>query len=96
MPKHALGSGPQGLRRPRFSFFRFTFQTAREPGGSHPRSAGDMNSRRSSLASDELIGSWVTVSSEVLRQARHHAEAVRRAEWGVYIRGPNSCQHDYT
>jgi hypothetical protein len=23
------GSGPQGLRRPRFSFFRFTFQTAR-------------------------------------------------------------------
>jgi hypothetical protein len=29
MPKHALGSGPQGLRRPRFSFFRFTFQTAR-------------------------------------------------------------------
>ena len=23
------GSGPQGLRRPRFSFFRFTCQTAR-------------------------------------------------------------------
>ena len=60
------------------------------------RSAGDVNSRRSRLASDELIGSWVTLKSEVLRQARHHAEAVRRAEWGVYIRGPNSCQHDYT
>lgn len=26
-------SGPQGLRRPRFSFFRFNFQTARKPGG---------------------------------------------------------------
>jgi hypothetical protein len=30
------GSGPQGLRRPRFSFFLFTCQTARGPGG--PRS----------------------------------------------------------
>jgi len=27
------GSGPQGLRRPRFSFFRFTCQTARQPDG---------------------------------------------------------------
>jgi len=26
------GSGPQGLRRPRFSFFRFTCQTARWSG----------------------------------------------------------------
>ena len=25
------GGGPQGLRRPRFSFFRFTCQTARKP-----------------------------------------------------------------
>jgi len=29
------GGGPQGLRRPRFSFFRFTCQTAREPHGPH-------------------------------------------------------------
>jgi hypothetical protein len=29
------GSGPQGLRRPRFSFFRFTCQTARKPCGFH-------------------------------------------------------------
>ena len=28
------GSGPQGPRRPRFSFFRFTFQTARDSGES--------------------------------------------------------------
>jgi len=27
------GSGPQGLRRPRFSFFRFTCQTTRDPEG---------------------------------------------------------------
>jgi hypothetical protein len=27
----AVGDGPQGLRRPRFSFFRFTCQTAEGP-----------------------------------------------------------------
>ncbi len=58
MPKHVWRSGPQGLRRPRFSFFRFTFQTAREPGGSHLRKAGDVNSRRSRLASDKRSEAW--------------------------------------
>jgi hypothetical protein len=29
------GSGPQGLRRPRFSFFRFTCQTARKSEDFH-------------------------------------------------------------
>jgi hypothetical protein len=28
---HDRGHGPQGLRRPRFSFFRFNCQTARDP-----------------------------------------------------------------
>jgi hypothetical protein len=28
---HIRGHGPQGLRRPRFSFFRFNFQTAQDP-----------------------------------------------------------------
>jgi hypothetical protein len=32
----ARESGPQGLRRPRFSFFLFTCQTARGPGGPRP------------------------------------------------------------
>jgi hypothetical protein len=31
------GRGAQGLRRPRFSFFRFTCQTARDQGGPAPR-----------------------------------------------------------
>jgi len=39
-------SGPQGLRRPRFSFFLFTFQTAREPWRSPL--PGQPESRRSS------------------------------------------------
>jgi len=34
------GSGPQGLRRPRFSFFLFTCQTARDHGGPTSRLAG--------------------------------------------------------
>jgi hypothetical protein len=38
-------NGPQGLRRPRFSFFRFTCQTARNRDGSH--STGKPESRRS-------------------------------------------------
>ena len=42
-------SGPQGLRRPRFSFFRFTCQTARKPCGFHfpdtPKSRRNSNLR---------------------------------------------------
>jgi len=33
--------------------------------------------------------------SAMLRKARRHAEAVRRASEGVYIRATFSCQHDY-
>jgi hypothetical protein len=62
------------------------------PGG--PGITQQKSSKHSCLR--RPIGSWVTVSSEVLRKARHHAEAVRRAEWWVYIRGPFGCQHDYT
>jgi hypothetical protein len=34
-------NGPQGLRRPRFSFFRFTCQTARDRGGPTLRKPGE-------------------------------------------------------
>jgi hypothetical protein len=38
--------GPQGLRRPRFSFFRFTCQTARKPCGFHPHGSPDWRTKR--------------------------------------------------
>jgi hypothetical protein len=34
--------------------------------------------------------------SAMLRKARRHARAVRRASEGVYIRATISCQHDYS
>src|SRR4029453_13519876 len=42
------GGGPQGLRRPRFSFFRFTCQTARDQGGPALRSTGEPSKPRAS------------------------------------------------
>jgi hypothetical protein len=49
------GSGPQGLRRPRFSFFRFTCQTARNRDGSvvptpAPKGSGAGDARTSDMA----------------------------------------------
>jgi len=42
------GGGPQGLRRPRFSFFRFTCQTARDQGGPALRWAREPSKPRAS------------------------------------------------
>src|SRR6476646_795413 len=70
------GSGPQGLRRPRFSFFRFTCQTAREPWRSpFPVKPG---SRRSPNLPTE-IGRLVTVSVRSFAGAPSRRKAGRRA-----------------
>src|SRR5438445_1483897 len=58
------GSGPQGLRRPRFSFFLFTCQTARNHGGPVPGSPESIRSPKPPTK----IGSLVTVVSEELRR----------------------------
>src|SRR5439155_22770461 len=66
------GSGPQGLRRPRFSFFLFTCQTARNHGGPVPGSPESIRSPKPPTK----IGSLVTVVSEELR--RHAIAPVRQ------------------
>ena len=84
------GSGPQGLRRPRFSFFRFTCQTARDRGG--PTLSVEPESRRSSRPPTE-IGCLVTVSVRSFEGAPSHRKA-DGAPYGRYIGAPpHRCQH---
>ena len=85
----ARESGPQGLRRPRFSFFRLTCQTARNQGGSCPR----LPEGGRSVTAPDTIGSLITLISEVLRR---RAIAPRRAaHHSVYYIEPArlNCQH---
>jgi hypothetical protein len=56
--------GPQGLRRPRFSFFRFTCQTARDGGSPIPR----RTEGRRSHEPPTVIGSGLASKSEELRR----------------------------
>ena len=59
------------------------------PGPEAPSpETGDSINRRSGPNLRQLIGSLVTISSEVLRKARLHAEAVRRASGGYIFGGP--------
>ena len=78
----ARGRGPQGLRRPRFSFFLFTCQTARDQG----RSRSPVN-RRAVEACGLRSGSeaWSPNISEELRR-RAVAPRRRRAELNLYRR----------
>ena len=81
--------GPQGLRRPRFSFFRFTCQTARNREGPTLRRTGGPSKPYTS-DQDRKLGHRISVRAS---QARHRAER-RTACRGVYIvlrQGP--CQH---
>jgi hypothetical protein len=80
---------PQGLRRPRFSFFRFTYQTARDQGDPTP-----WKTREPSKPKGLRLGSeaWSPSISEELRR-RAVAPRRRRAE-GRYIGAqPGLCQH---
>jgi hypothetical protein len=62
IPKHALGCGPQGLRRPRFSFFRFTFQTARGREAPSPRVGDEKTVEATRLpTTDRKLGSLFQV-----------------------------------
>ena len=69
------GSGPQGLRRPRFSFFRFTCQTARNREVPLP---GTPESPPKPRASD-VIGRRFTLSVSELRRRAIAPESGRRA-----------------
>ena len=80
---HVRG-GPQGLRRPRFSFFRFSCQTARRPCDPPPR-----GNRRAAEAQDFRIGfgCLVTTMSEVLRRRAIAPKPTGAPLWGLYSRG---------
>jgi hypothetical protein len=75
------GSGPQGLRRPRFSFFLFTCQTARGHGRPGPpvyRRAVETPGPR------QTIGSLVTTVSEELRRRAIAPSSGRHARRRLY------------
>jgi hypothetical protein len=79
--------GPQGLRRPRFSFFRFTCQTARQPCGSLSSTGQSLAKSRRSRTPDDFSEVCPHKSEEL--QARHRADSGRRAVWpGLYERHP--------
>ena len=80
------GRGSQGLRRPRFSFFRFTCQTARDQAKPHSptkRRAVEVKSRRNSWLPIAIGAESPNISEELRRHAV--APRRRRAELTGYI-----------
>ena len=78
---------PQGLRRPRFSFFIFTCQTARDPKTPLPWPGGPQNPV--STANDNRFASAVTSlikerSFTGAKTCLGHGPRQRRAQWAVY------------
>src|SRR5258708_14890816 len=74
-------SGPQGLRRPRFSFFRFTCQTARNHDDSTLRHAGEPSKLHAS-DQDRKLGHRISVRCFAGATSRRKADG---APYGVYI-----------
>jgi hypothetical protein len=77
------GSGPQGLRRPRFSFFRFTCQTARNLAAPSPAGAGERSplirhGRGEHKATAFVAGCSVTVQTVRGFATRHRSAAARQ------------------
>src|SRR6516162_1572186 len=82
------GRGPQGLRRPRFSFFRFTCQTARDRKAPLSEQAGEPPKPTPPIKAHRRL---VTVISEELR--RRAIAPSSGAPCGGYIgKGPEPCQ----
>jgi len=77
-------SGPQGLRRPRFSFFRFTCQTARDDGSPI---LGRTEGRRSHELPTE-IGRCLASKSEELRRRAIAPSRGRHAVFRLYTLRP--------
>ena len=78
---------PQGLRRPRFSFFIFTCQTARDPKAPLPWPGGPETLLRRQMTTD-LHRLLIHSSKRGASRARKHALACgpmqRRAQWSGY------------
>ena len=77
------GSGPQGLRRPRFSFFRFTCQTPRNLAAPSPANARAAETPRIRHGHKIMAGCSFTVNSEGLRRRAIAPKRAARRE--VYI-----------
>ena len=82
------GGGPQGPRRPRFSFFRFTCQTARDRGV--PLSGSPREPSKPKPPTE--IGCWSPNISEELRR-RAIAPRRRRTVFAYIGRRRGDCQH---
>ena len=82
--------GPQGLRRPRFSFFRFTCQTARDDGSPNP-SAGPRVVEATNFRLESEAVQPLKVRSFGGAPSRRHADGT---PYSGYIRfDPCECQH---
>jgi hypothetical protein len=84
--------GPQGLRRPRFSFFLFNCQTARNPAGPAP---GTPESRRSFVLPMRLSEAWSPNISEVLRRRDIAPKADGAPYQGYIVFNPTRCQQGF-
>src|SRR5205085_9240979 len=84
------GSGPQGLRRPRFSFFRFTCQTARKPWRFPFPMAGKSSKPKSS---DRNRTTGHLISEELRRRAIAPESGAARRCGGFIWATPSPCQH---
>ena len=83
-------SGPQGLRRPRFSFFRFTCQTARDFKAPSPVDRRAVEAKAPDLESD----AFHRVFSEELRRRAITPTSSVGAPCSRYIGfGFSPCQH---
>src|SRR5690242_17455299 len=84
------GSGPQGLRRPRFSFFRFTCQTARQPCGCLSLLGGEPAREPTKPIPRHLLGGCFPHISEELPTRQDAVSAAARRMAGVIW--PTSCR----
>ena len=83
--------GPQGPRRPRFSFFRFTCQTAREPQGfPSPTLRGSRRSPRRQTGAGRLV----TLSVRSFAGAPSRRKVGGAPSWGLYRGGPGPLSTD--
>ena len=88
--------GPQGLRRPRFSFFRFTCQTARKPCGFPPLGAPGRRTKRPTKFEPPTTfrRSCPHISEELLEARFRAVKRTARRMSEVIWAWDRPCQHE--
>ena len=85
---YSSNRGPQGLRRPRFSFFIFTCQTARDPKDPSPMAGSFRKNLQGTADNNRLVSAVGPLI--VMRSLRARIDALasgpmhRRAQWPGY------------